>query len=227
MRRIRAFGLLEALLAALRDQRRPSPEDALLAYGSISSVSAEGVGGRDAVPKGEDVLEEREVLEAGLQGLTAAIYEYSGRMELLVRHPAALPKRWRNEFVRDLVATRDLLGRAVMAIGERLQAADLAWLRARCEGLRGALAVADERAYQTAVDLLPIALDVREEVEVPGSGASQTPWWDGLEAPWWADVLRWSRDGMTDDELAETWLIPALARAAARREAESEEESSA
>jgi hypothetical protein len=226
MRRIRDFGLLEALLAALRSQKIPSAEDALLAYGSIASVSEVGVGERTVAPKGDDVLEEREVLDAGLQGLTAAIYEYSGRMELLVRNPAVLPRRWRSEFVRDLVATRDLLGRAIVAIGERVQSGDMARQRARCEGLRGALAVADERAYQTAVDLLPIALEVREGVEVPGKSATQTPWWDGLDAPWWADVLRWSRDGMTDDELAETWLIPALARAAARREGEAEEESS-
>jgi len=42
-----------------------------------------------------------------------------------------------------------------------------------------------------------------------------------MDVPWWSDLMRWSKDGMTDEDIAETWLIPALARASARRAAES------
>lgn len=216
-----ARALLGAASAALRDGTEVPPADALDLYALSHLLQVEGIGGRTAWEAStEATLRDSRSLSACIEGIRSATGAYAATLDLLIAGHSGLPSSWLVPATRDLVTRRDRIGRALRASEE--------WCRTASDGdvprhwrvAQVAVEQADEFAYEAAIDLLRVAFEVvrASQLQTPGGGGA---WWEGLDVPWWSDLMRWSKDGMTDEDIAETWLIPALARASARRAAES------
>jgi len=216
-----ARALLEAASAAARDGSEIPPADALDLYALSDLLQVEGIGDRAAwEPGAEATLQDSKILSACIEGMRSATGAYAAALDLFIAGNSGLPSSWLVPAIRDLVTRRDRVGRALRASEDWCLSARDGSLSRRWRVAQVAVEQADELAYEAAIDLLPVALEVGRAIEPQTSGGGGA-WWAVMDVPWWSDLMRWSKDGMTDEDIAETWLIPALARASARRAAES------
>ena len=213
--------LLGAASDALRGGREVPPADALSLYALSHFLQEPGIGERPAWEvSAEATLQDSRILTACIEGMRSATGAYAASLDLLISGHSGLPSSWLVPATRELVTRRDRIGRALRASEEWCRTANDGSLARRWRVVQVAVEQADELAYEAAIDLLRVAFDVARASQPQASGGGGA-WWEDLDVPWWSDLMRWSKDGMTDEDIAETWLIPALARASTRRAAES------
>ena len=215
-----ALALLYEVNRRIGAGERLIADQMLALYACAHDAYEDGIGGRDtSEATKETVLSDPRALEAALEGITWRSRAYAGEIERLVGARAAVPVEYDCEVLREVVLRRDQLGRALQEFGDRCASGSNQTFRARWESLSVAVRLTDEDAREQSINLLPIAAEIRARHTTTEEGGSVRAWWEEVEVPWWSDVMRWSKDGMPDEDIAETWLIPALNRAAARRDA--------
>lgn len=214
----------EALLAGLKTTlREPGgmvrPEDALALY-ATTGYREEGVGNADRWhPTAEAVLADSRTMRTGIAALRSAADAYAGLAHGL-GDLGAMPRSWSAEYLKGVVVHRVVVGRALAT----LQAIDTNDLRmpSQIEGISLAVEGVDARVLGAAASLLAVVRSTCDHFQA-SSGRAADNWWKTKEVAWWVSLCEWAERGMSDEDIAESWLISALNRAAARRDASSGE----
>lgn len=209
-----AKALLASVAATLREVKAVvQPEDAL-ALSATNGYWHPGIGNRAVwTPEAEDVLTDRRTMSAAVDALRSAADEYAALAHRF-GEISTMPRSWSAEYLRGVVAHRIVVGRALatlQAIGTQDPR-----LPSQIEGLALAVDGVDEQVLESAATLLPAVRSTCAHFHA-ASGRAADNWWQTKEVAWWVSLCEWAEGGMTDDDIAESWLIPALNRAAARR----------
>jgi len=211
-----AKALLATVTATLREPKSVVRTEDALALCATNGYRHPGVGDRAVwEPEAEGILADRRTMSAAIDALRSATDAYAALAHRL-GEISAIPRSWSAEYVKGVVLHRIVVGRALATL-QAIVTTDPR-MASQIEGIALAVEGLDELVLESAAQLLPVVRSTCAHYQSASDRAGDN-WCLTEEVPWWTSLREWSERGMADEDIAESWLIPALNRAAARRDA--------